>query len=144
MSKPAPSSSSEQASEQSTDLIYGLNDQPKAWIAFFAAVQKRIEQMEAQGIITGYTIKGRPYSEKDLIRAWMNIRVEGNKTNQVIKALRIEPAVQTIHSTNGKWDLLVELHSIDLESFDQTLDRIRTIVGINSSETSILLTTYKN
>jgi len=109
-----------------------------------ATVQKRIEQMEAQGIITGYTIKVRPYSEKDLIRAWMNIRVEGNKTNQVIKALRIEPAVQTIHSTNGKWDLLVELHSIDLESFDQTLDRIRTIVGINSSETSILLTTYKN
>jgi len=39
MSKPAPSSSSEQASEQSTDLIYGLNDQPKAWIAFFAALQ---------------------------------------------------------------------------------------------------------
>lgn len=39
MSKPAPSSSSEQVSEQSTDLIYGLNDQPKAWIAFFAALQ---------------------------------------------------------------------------------------------------------
>lgn len=38
MSKPAPSSSKHNA-EQSTDLIYGLNDQPKAWIAFFAALQ---------------------------------------------------------------------------------------------------------
>ncbi|EPF79812.1 uracil-xanthine permease family protein [Acinetobacter rudis] len=38
MSKPAPSSS-EQSSEPSSDLIYGLNDQPKAWIAFFAALQ---------------------------------------------------------------------------------------------------------
>lgn len=109
-----------------------------------ATVQKRIELMETQGVITGYTIKIQHCLEKDLIRAWMNIRVEGCRASLVIKALRLEPAVQTIHSTNGKWDLLVELHSVDLESFDQTLDRIRNISGISSSETSILLTTYKN
>lgn len=109
-----------------------------------ATVQKRIELLETQGIITGYTIKIRPQIEKKLIRAWVSIRVEGNKTHQVIKMLRLESTVNTIHSTNGKWDLLVELHCEDLESFDQSLDRIRTITGVSFSETSILLTTYKN
>ncbi|MDQ8935495.1 Lrp/AsnC family transcriptional regulator [Acinetobacter rudis] len=109
-----------------------------------ATVQKRIELLETQGIITGYTIKIRPQIEKKLIRAWVSIRVEGNKTHQVIKTLRLESTVNTIHSTNGKWDLLVELHCEDLESFDQSLDRIRTITGVSFSETSILLTTYKN
>lgn len=108
-----------------------------------ATVQKRIELMETRGVITGYTIKLRPEIEKESIRAWMNIVLEGNKANAVIKALRLEPAVQALHSTNGKWDLLVEIRSDNLESFDQTLDRIRTISGIHNTETSILLTTYK-
>lgn len=39
MSKPEPSTSSDSSSQQSSDLIYALNDRPKAWIAFFAALQ---------------------------------------------------------------------------------------------------------
>ncbi|TCM68096.1 DNA-binding Lrp family transcriptional regulator [Acinetobacter calcoaceticus] len=108
-----------------------------------ATVQKRIEFMEASGVITGYTVKVKPDFEKDMIRAWMHIMVEGNKSMQVIKALRVDPAVETLHTTNGKWDLLVEIKSNDLDSFDKILDRIRTITGVQSSETSILLSTYK-
>lgn len=108
-----------------------------------ATVQKRIELMETTGIITGYTVRLKPDAQKDLIRAWMHIIVDGNKSTHVIKALRIDPAVETLHTTNGKWDLLVELKSDDLESFDRILDRIRTIPGIKNSETSILLSTHK-
>lgn len=39
MSKPEPSTPADQSPDQRTDLIYGLNDHPKAWIAFFAALQ---------------------------------------------------------------------------------------------------------
>lgn len=108
-----------------------------------ATVQKRIELMESTGIITGYTVRLKPDVQKDLIRAWMHLIVEGNKATMVIKALRIDPAVETLHTTNGKWDLLVELKSNDLESFDKVLDRIRTIPGIQNSETSLLLSTHK-
>ena len=108
-----------------------------------ATVQKRIEHMEASGIITGYTVRIKPNAEKNTIRAWMNIMVEGTKTSAVVKELRIDPAVHTLHTTNGKWDLLVELKTDSLESFDKTLERIRTISGIYNTETSILLSTYK-
>lgn len=108
-----------------------------------ATIQKRIEYMENQGIITGYTIRIKPLFEKTLIRAWMNIMVEGNKASAVIKELRINPAVSKLHTTNGKWDLLVELQAENLQNFDQSLNLIRKISGIYNTETSILLSTYK-
>ena len=106
-------------------------------------VQKRIEYLETSGVITGYTVRIKPGTEKNSIRAWMNIMVEGTKTSAVVKELRIDPAVHTLHSTNGKWDLLVELKSDSLENFDRILERIRNISGIYNTETSILLSTYK-
>lgn len=108
-----------------------------------ATVQKRIEYMEMNGIIMGYTIRIKPSANQNTIRAWMNIMVEGTQTRAVVKALRLDSAVQTLHTTNGKWDLLVELESDNLESFDKILERIRNISGIYNTETSILLSTYK-
>lgn len=108
-----------------------------------ATVQKRIEYMESTGVITGYTVRFRPNAEKNIIRAWMNIMVEGTKAQAVIRELRLESAVERLHTTNGKWDLLVELQSDSLENFDKALERIRNISGIYNSETSILLSTYK-
>ena len=108
-----------------------------------ATVQKRIEYMEMNGIIMGYTIRIKPSANQNTIRAWMNIMVEGTQTRAVVKALRLDSAVQTLHTTNGKWDLLVELESDSLESFDKILERIRNISGIYNTETSILLSTYK-
>ncbi|MGE8562981.1 MAG: Lrp/AsnC family transcriptional regulator, partial [Acinetobacter bohemicus] len=103
-----------------------------------ATVQKRIEYMEMNGIIMGYTIRIKPSANQNTIRAWMNIMVEGTQTRAVVKALRLDSAVQTLHTTNGKWDLLVELESDSLESFDKILERIRNISGIYNTETSIL------
>ncbi|MBN6523266.1 Lrp/AsnC family transcriptional regulator [Acinetobacter pittii] len=108
-----------------------------------ATIQKRIEALEAGGIITGYTVRIKPGFEQNMIRAWMNIVVEGNRMQNIIKILRGEPAVNTLHSTNGKWDLLVELKAESLEQFDRALGRIRQIEGISYTETSILLSTYK-
>ncbi|WP_313688334.1 Lrp/AsnC family transcriptional regulator [Pantoea sp.] len=106
-------------------------------------VQKRMEALEQEGIITGYTVKVRPGVESNRIRAWMSVTVEGTKATSIVQKLRADPAVYTLHSTNGKWDLLVELRSDTLENFNNILGRIRLIEGISNTETSILLSTHK-
>ncbi|WP_211705243.1 Lrp/AsnC ligand binding domain-containing protein, partial [Paraburkholderia domus] len=53
------------------------------------------------------------------------------------------PNVATIHSTNGRWDMIAELRADTLESFDRVLGAIRLIDGIANTETSILLSTHK-
>lgn len=104
---------------------------------------KRIEALEAQGIITGYTIRIKPGVEHNRIRAWMSVAVEGTKAQSVLQQLRGEPSVFTLHTTNGKWDILVEIRTDSLENFDKILGRIRRIAGISNTETSILLSTHK-
>ncbi|AOY91541.1 AsnC family transcriptional regulator [Cupriavidus sp. USMAA2-4] len=108
-----------------------------------ATVQNRIAKLEQDGVIVGYTVRLKPEAEPHRIRAWMTVAVEGNKSREVLQALRGEPNVQALHTTNGRWDIIAELRADSLEAFDRTLDRVRMIEGISATETSILLSTYK-
>jgi len=108
-----------------------------------ATVQNRISRLEANGTIVGYTVRLKPEAQAHRIRALTTIAVEGNRGDAVIRALRGDPAVQTLHTTNGRWDIVAELRADDLEEFDRVLGRIRLVDGIASTETSLLLSTHK-
>jgi len=108
-----------------------------------ATVQNRIARLEASGTIVGYTVRLKPEAQAHRIRALTTIAVEGNRGDAVIRALRGDPAVQTLHTTNGRWDIVAELRAETLEEFDRVLGRIRLVEGIASTETSLLLSTHK-
>ncbi|MEO6920272.1 MAG: Lrp/AsnC family transcriptional regulator [Collimonas sp.] len=102
-----------------------------------------ITRLEASGVIVGYTVRLKPEAELHRIRAWMTIAVEGSHAVGVLQALRGEPNIHALHSTNGRWDMIAELRADNLESFNNVLGRIRLIPGIANTETSILLSTHK-
>lgn len=106
-------------------------------------VTNRLRRLEDAQVILGYTVRLRPESEPDRIRAWMSILVEGNQTRAVIASLLGEPGVVKLHDTNGRWDLLAELEATSMHELSDILERIRLIKGIHSSETSIHLRTYR-
>jgi DNA-binding Lrp family transcriptional regulator len=106
-------------------------------------VQNRMARLEREGTITGYTVRLRPEVEERRIAALTTIAVEGNRVESVLRVLRGDPAVQALHTTNGRWDIVAELRSDSLEAFDGVLGRIRQVDGIASTETSLLLSTYK-
>ena len=103
----------------------------------------RLARLERDGTIMGYTVRLRPQTDEHRIAALMTIAVEGNRGDKVLRELRGDPAVATLHTTNGRWDIVAELRADSLEAFDQVLRRIRLIDGIASSETSLLLSTHK-
>ena len=106
-------------------------------------VTNRVTKLEDAGVIVGYTVRLRPDAQPSEISAWMSIAVEGNPAPAVIRALRGEPTVGTLHTTNGRWDIVAEVRAESLEAFDAALGRIRLTPGIANTETSILLSTYK-
>jgi len=106
-------------------------------------VSNRITRLEDQGVIVGYTVRLRPDARPDEIKAWMSIAVEGNQARLVIASLLGEPGVASLHDTNGRWDLLAELHAGNLPELSQVLERIRLIKGISNTETSIHLETHR-
>jgi DNA-binding Lrp family transcriptional regulator len=132
-------------------LIAALRHDARAPVAALAqalgvargTVSNRMARLEADGVITGYSVRLRPDAAPDEIRAWTSLAVEGNQ-HAVIRALLGEPGVAALHDTNGRWDLLVELRVADLDALSRTLERIRAIPGISASETSVHLRTFRS
>jgi DNA-binding Lrp family transcriptional regulator len=132
-------------------LLSLLRDNARASVASLAkvlrvsrgTVQNRLARLEADGTITGYTVRLKPQAEGHRIRAFMTVAVEGNRTAAVLTALRGDPAVSALHTTNGRWDMVAELRADSLEAFDSVLSRIRLLEGIANTETSLLLSTSK-
>ena len=106
-------------------------------------IQNRIGKLERDGTIVGYTVRLGSQLEVPGISALMTISVEGNRADAVLRSLRGDPAVQTLHTTNGRWDLVAEIRADTLQSFDEVLGRIRRVEGISGTETSLLLSTHK-
>ena len=132
-------------------LLALLRDNARASVASLAkvlrvsrgTVQNRLQRLSTDGTIVGYTVRLRPLAEAHQIRALMMVEVVGTSTDQVLAALRGDPAVSALHTTNGRWDIVAELRADSLESFDRVLRRIRLLDGIANTETSLLLSTHK-
>ncbi|MCK4710132.1 MAG: Lrp/AsnC family transcriptional regulator [Gammaproteobacteria bacterium] len=108
-----------------------------------ATVQNRMLRLEKNGVIINYTVNLKPGSDINPIRALMSLAVEGKKGSIVIKALRGYPSIVALHHTNGRWDIIAEIRTDTLESFNSLLGNIRLIDGVSSTETSLLLDTIR-
>lgn len=104
-----------------------------------ATVSSRIERLVASGIIVGFTARVRDEVDPQSVRAVTLIEVEGRSADKVITRLRGFPEITALHTTNGRWDLVAELHTDSLSAFDHVLGRLRGVDGIVNSETSLLL-----
>lgn len=109
-----------------------------------ATVRARIDRLEKSGVILGYTVILRADALDAPVRGVMLIEVEGHAADRVIRALSGFPEITEIHSTNGRWDLIVELSAESLPDLDAILRRVRLIPGITSSETNLLLNTPRS
>lgn len=109
-----------------------------------ATIRVRLDRLLQSGVISGFTIVVSEQSERNHVRAMMLIAVEGRGVDKVMKRLQGYPEVRRLHSTNGRWDIVAELVTDTLASFDGLLNRIRLIDSITSTETSILLSSPKD
>lgn len=106
-------------------------------------VQNRIERLRRDGVILGFTVRLRGDADTGAVRAVTSLEVRSADTRAVIGALKRMPDVGRIHSTNGRWDLVVEINTADLATLDRVLHEIRAVKGVSLSETSILLAELK-
>ncbi|QPZ38490.1 Lrp/AsnC family transcriptional regulator [Paramicrobacterium chengjingii] len=104
-----------------------------------ATINNRINRLVDDGIVLGFTVRVREDVSTDVVRAVSLIEVEGRTTSDVIDRLRGFPEVHALHTTNGGWDLVADLRTNSLASFDRLLARIRGVEGVINSETSLLL-----
>ncbi len=106
-------------------------------------VRSRIDRLMATSEIVGFTAVLRSDAMHATVRGLMMIAIAGRGTEKVIRQLTAMKAVDALHTTNGKWDLIAEISADNLEEFDEVLRQIRLLDGVATSETDLLLTTRK-
>ena len=104
-------------------------------------VRNRVERLETAGVILGYRAVLGQDLVQHAVRGLMMLGIEGRGAERITRALTGMPEVQAVHSTNGRWDLIVELGTDTLETLDAVLARIRKLDGVSTSETNLLLAT---
>ncbi len=107
-------------------------------------VRGRIERLRQRGDIVGFTVVLQEDVKTDPVRGLMSIEIEGRGTDRIVRHLSGFTPVRAIHSTNGRWDLIVELGTETLAALDEVLTQIRRLDGVANSETSLLLSTRKS
>ncbi|MBT4889386.1 MAG: Lrp/AsnC family transcriptional regulator [Rhodospirillales bacterium] len=108
-----------------------------------ATVRARINRLQESGTIQGFTLAlGKAPGSQ--VRAITTLKVEGQAAESVFRRLTGYSEVHALYSTNGRWDIVVEIEATNLETFDVLLRDIRRIDGVSDSETSILLASRKS
>ena len=106
-------------------------------------VRTRLARLQQSGEIVGYRVVTRADVQSDPVRGLMMIGIQGRGADRIMRQLGGFAEVRAVHSTNGQWDVIVEIGTETLEAFDAVLFRIRRLEGIVASETHLLLKTRK-
>jgi len=137
-----------QIDETDHELLSLLADNARAPVATLArrlglartTVQARLDRLEHSGVIAGYTLR-LSESLRAPLRATALVSIEPRSAPAVLSRLKSLPSVRTVHTTSGRFDLIVGLEANTTEALDDTLDRIGETRGVKSSESLIHLST---
>jgi DNA-binding Lrp family transcriptional regulator len=104
-------------------------------------VQSRIERLERSGVIAGYTVRMGEEFEKGRIEAFVLITVSHKAAAGVIAAARRMPAVQTLFSVSGAFDLIARIAAGAIGDIDRTIDALGALEGVERTVSSVVLAT---
>ena len=105
------------------------------------SVQSRLERLEREGVIVGYSVRVAPEHELGAVRAHVMIKVGPKEARAVTAALKAIPQVRVLHSVSGDVDLIAVAASASVAEMDEVIDRIGALDGVERTTSSILLST---
>ncbi|WP_323006878.1 Lrp/AsnC family transcriptional regulator [Pseudorhodobacter sp.] len=106
-----------------------------------STVQARLERMETNGTIAGYTVKLGAVGRQNRLRASVLLSIETRSQAACLTRLKSIPEVERVFTTSGRFDLLLEVTAASTQILDHVLDDIGSITGVRSSESLIHLST---
>lgn len=101
-------------------------------------VQTRLDRLVASGAIRSFTIRLGDEGP-DMLRAIMVIELMGRNIRSSIATIKRIPGIVTVSNTNGVWDLVAEIETVNLAEMNTVISEIRSLSGVAKSETFILL-----
>jgi DNA-binding Lrp family transcriptional regulator len=108
-----------------------------------AATKRRIDRMQHEGIITGYTVQVDYAKLGWGIEAFTELRFLGTANVEDIRATATRlPETQAVFTIAGDPDALVWLRARDMRHLQDTIDEMRRSRRVTSSKTLIVLNSW--
>lgn len=107
------------------------------------SVRDRLQRLERDGVIEGYHAELAPTEVEAGTAAFVALRFEPSKQakDAMNAALTREPCVLEVHEVAGEDCYLVKVRVSSTEALADTLDRIRAMPSVHSTNTTIVLRT---
>jgi DNA-binding Lrp family transcriptional regulator len=104
-------------------------------------VQSRMERLQRQRVITGYTISVPDELEANLVRAHVLITLAPKRSAAIEAALRKLPQLRVLHSVSGPFDMIAIVAAPSISELDSLIDRIGGLDGVERTTSAIVLST---
>jgi len=104
-------------------------------------VQSRMERLQRQRVIAGYTISVPDELEASLVRAHVLITLVPKQSAAIEVALRKIPELRVLHSVSGPFDLIAIVAASSIGELDALIDRIGALDGVERTTSAIVLST---
>jgi Lrp/AsnC family transcriptional regulator, leucine-responsive regulatory protein len=105
-----------------------------------AAVKRRLDRLEAQGYVLGYTVVTDETKLGRTVEAYTELRIYGRAVvEDLIKLATTIPEVDAIYVTAGDPDFIVRLRAENNERLLAIVNQFRRSQGVGSTKTHIVL-----
>ena len=106
------------------------------------AVKRRVDRLEAEGVLLGYTAIVDPQAFGWHAEAFVDLYCEGRMPGAAVKrAVEKEPGVVSAHTVAGEASAMLHVRARDTKDLEDTLERIRSTDGITRTVTEVVLST---
>ena len=106
-----------------------------------STVQSRIQKLESEGLIQGYSVVLGDSYRAGRMRAHVLITVEQRLTPRLNRLLEGIPEIVALHAISGEFDLIIEVEADGPQALNQVLDQVSALEGIQRTQTSVILET---
>jgi Lrp/AsnC family transcriptional regulator of lysine biosynthesis len=105
-----------------------------------AAVRKRINKLISHGVIKRFTID---YELENEIRAFVFVKTSPQiPAPEISRRLVKISGVETVYETTGEYDIIAFVRGPSITAINKTIDEIRSVQGIISTNSTIILRTW--
>jgi DNA-binding Lrp family transcriptional regulator len=106
------------------------------------AVKRRVDKLEADGIIRGYAARVDPGRFGWTTHAHVALYCEGRMAAAEVRdAVAHHPEVEAAYTVAGEASAILHVRARDTAHLEETLERIRDHPGITRTQTQIVLST---
>jgi DNA-binding Lrp family transcriptional regulator len=106
------------------------------------AVKRRVDRLEADGVIRGYSANIDPSAFGWTTHAFVELFCDGRMSGEEVRvACRAHPEVEAAYTIAGAPSAILHLRASDTQHLELALERVRETQGVVRTQTQVVLST---